>query len=173
MQGNGVLVEAFSRIPGVVRRTLDGIAPDALTWRVDPDANSIAWLIWHLSRIQDDHVADLADSQQVWVAEEWAPRFDLSPNTTETGHGHTSEQVATVRPDDADVLIGYLDAVTAQTYRFLELVDGEALDRIIDTSWDPPVTMAVRLVSVINDGMQHAGQAALLRGIHDRTQQAG
>jgi hypothetical protein len=36
---------------------------------------------------------------------------------------------------------------------------------VVDASWDPPVTLGVRLVSVISDDLQHAGQAAYLRGM--------
>ena len=39
------------------------------------------------------------------------------------------------------------------------------LEREVDQSWDPPVTLAVRLVSVVNDITQHAGQAAYAAGI--------
>ncbi len=169
MQSNAVLDEAFSRIPGVVRRALDGIDPEALTWRVEPEANPIGWLVWHLTRIQDDHVADLAKTEQVWLTEDWAGRFGLDGATTDTGHGHTVEQVATIRPDGVDALLGYLDAVTERTRGFLTTIGDEDLDRVIDRSWDPPVTMGVRLVSVIGDNLQHAGQAAYLRGVHDRT----
>jgi hypothetical protein len=39
------------------------------------------------------------------------------------------------------------------------------LDRVVYESWDPPVTLSVRLMSVISDDLEHAGQAALVRGI--------
>ncbi len=169
MQSNTVLDEAFSRIPWVVRRALDGIDPEALTWRVEPEANTIGWLVWHLTRIQDDHVADIANAEQVWLAGDWAGRFGLDEATADTGYGHTSEQVATIRPDGADTLLGYLDRVTERTREFLTTIGDDDLDRVIDRSWDPPVTMGVRLVSVIGDNLQHAGQANYLRGIYDRT----
>ena len=173
MQSNAVLDEAFGRIPGVVRRALDGIDPTALTWRVEPEANTIAWLVWHLTRVQDDHVADLAKSEQVWFAGDWATRFGLDEATADTGYGHTAEQVTTIRPDGTEALLGYLDTVTGQTRGFLATIGDDDLDRVIDRSWDPPVTMGVRLVSVIGDNLQHAGQAAYLRGVHDRTEGPG
>ncbi|MEX2550882.1 MAG: DUF664 domain-containing protein [Nitriliruptoraceae bacterium] len=169
MRSNAVLDEAFTRIPGVVRRTLDDIDPAALTWRVEPGANTIGWLVWHLTRIQDDHVAELAETDQVWLAEDWARRFGLSEATPETGYGHTHEQVSAIRPDGADALLGYLDRVTERTRDFLTTIGDDDLDRVVDRSWDPPVTMGVRLVSVIGDNLQHAGQAAYLRGVYDRT----
>ncbi|MFP4634430.1 MAG: mycothiol transferase [Nitriliruptoraceae bacterium] len=168
MQVAQVLDDAFARIPGVVHPTLDGLDVDALTWQPDPQANPIGWLVWHLSRVQDDHVAELAGDQQVWGAQGWAPHFGLDEGTTETGFGHRPEQVRAVQPDSAAVLLDYLDEVTDHTRTFLATLGPGDLDRIIDTSWDPPVTMGVRLVSVIGDSMQHAGQAAYLRGLYER-----
>lgn len=173
MQGTLVLDEAFTRIPGIARRAVDGLDADALVWRPEPGANPIGWLVWHLARVQDDHVADLDDVGQLWVVERWGPRFDLPEDATETGFGHTPEQVAAVRPDGPDALLDYLDAVTERTRRLLTVVDDDDLDRVVDTSWEPHVTMGVRLVSVVGDGLQHAGQAAYLRGVHDRTTAGG
>jgi hypothetical protein len=39
------------------------------------------------------------------------------------------------------------------------------LDRVVDKRWDPPVTLGVRLVSVVDDDAQHVGQAAYVRGL--------
>ena len=72
-------------------------------------------------------------------------------------------------PDDPSTLIGYHEAVHERTLSYLEAVDADELDRIIDYRWDPPVTVGVRLVSVINDGMQHVGQANYLRGLLERS----
>jgi uncharacterized damage-inducible protein DinB len=169
MQSKDILADAFSRIPGVVRRAVDGLDAEALSWQPEPESNPIGWLVWHLTRVQDDHVAELIEGEQVWTAKSWAPRFGLEADTTETGFGHTIEQVRAVRPDDVETVLGYLDAVTGRTHSFLATVTDHELDRVVDTSWDPPVTMGARLVSVLGDGMQHAGQAAYLRGLHDRT----
>ena len=137
--------------------------------RPDPDANSIAWLVWHLTRIQDDHVADIAGREQVWTADGWHGRLGLPVNETETGYGHTSEQVASIRVDHPGLLLGYHDAVVDRTVEYVGGIDAAELDRVIDTSYDPPVTVGVRLVSVISDNIQHAGQARYVRGIYDRT----
>jgi uncharacterized damage-inducible protein DinB len=169
MRGGEVLDDACARIPEVAHHVVDGLDADALVWRPDPGSNPIAWLLWHLARVQDDHVADLAGTDQEWVTGSWAPRFALDEATMETGFGHTIEQVAAVRPDDGEVLTGYLDAVTARTRDFLATVADDDLDRVIDTSWDPPVTMGTRLVSVIDDGAQHVGQASYVRGLLDRS----
>lgn len=159
-----LLTEAFGRISGVVHSALRDAGVEILTYRADPGANTMAWLIWHLSRVQDDHIADLAGQEQVWTAQGWADRFNLPFDTAETGYGQSDAEVAAVRAG-ADLLGGYYDAVHASTLTFLGTVTEADLARIVDTSWDPPVTLAVRLISILSDDLQHAGQASYLRGL--------
>jgi uncharacterized damage-inducible protein DinB len=159
-----VLADAFGRIHGVVHRVVDGRKPGELDFRPGSQANSIAWLVWHLTRIQDDHIADVAGTDQVWTSRGWAERFALPFDPSDTGYGHGSEDVAAVQAD-AELLTGYHDAVYAETIRYVQGLADDDLDRIVDTSWDPPVTLGTRLVSVISDGLQHAGQAAYLLGL--------
>ncbi|WP_338674045.1 DUF664 domain-containing protein [Streptomyces sp. SCSIO 30461] len=164
MNTSEVLTDAFGRIHEAVHDAVDGLTPDGLHDRLDPGANSIAWLVWHLGRIQDDHVADAAGREQVWLADGWSERFGLPFDTNETGYGQTSSQVAQVRVGSAEMLLGYFDAVHTRTLEYVGGLNGPALNRVVDESWAPPVTLGVRLVSVIADSLQHAGQAAFIRG---------
>ncbi len=160
-----VFLELYGRIPPLARGAIEGIPLDRLTERVSPDANPIAWLVWHLARVQDDHVAELLGVEQLWMEGDWARRFGLEPDPADTGYGHSTEEVAAVRPERAAVLVEYLDAVDARTRAMLEGLVPDDLDRIVDRSWDPPVTLGVRLVSIADDSLQHAGQAAYVRGL--------
>jgi uncharacterized damage-inducible protein DinB len=165
MQIHEVVREAFGRIPGIVERVLDDLALDALTWQSAAEANTIGWLLWHLARVQDDHVADLAGEPQVWAEGGWAPRFGLDEDVTDIGYGWSIDQVLTVRPESTQVVEDYLARVTERTMHYLDGLTPDELDRVIDDSWDPPVTAGVRLVSVLSDDLQHAGQAAYVRGL--------
>jgi hypothetical protein len=162
-----LLADAFDRIRQIVHRVLDGLEPGQLAFRVDPEANSIAWLVWHLTRIQDDHLADAFRAEQVWTSQGWVERFGLPFDPGDTGYGHGPDEVAAVRAAAAE-LVGYHDAVHQQTTRQLAPVVDADLDRIVDRSWDPPVSLGVRLVSVVADDLQHAGQAGFVRGILQR-----
>ena len=157
-----LLVDAFGRVRGLVVNLTDGLTDEMATYRPDPGANSISWLIWHLSRIQDDHVADLAHVEQIWP--EWRERFGLPFGKWATGYGQGPREVAEVRVG-GDLLGEYHRAVHELTMRYVDGITSAELDRIVDTRWDPPVTAAVRLVSVIGDTMQHLGQAAYVRGL--------
>ncbi len=163
MTSAGVLTDAFTRVSEVVHRTVEGLSAGQLAARLDEGANSIAWLCWHLSRVQDDHVADAFGTEQVWP--EFRDGFGLPFGVHDTGYGHSSREVALVRVPSGDLLTGYHDAVHAQTVRLVSLITDADLSRVVDERWDPPVTLGVRLVSVISDGLQHAGQAAFVRGI--------
>lgn len=99
MDAKDILTDAFGRLPDLVHAVVRDLTVDQLRWTPAPGANPIGRLVWHLTRVQDDHV----------------------------------------KPDD--------------------------FDRVVDTAWDPPVTLGVRLVSVYDDATQHAGQAAYLRGL--------
>src|ERR1700730_14054577 len=160
-----LLVDAFGRIRATVHEAVRGLTPEQLTVRLDADANSIAWLVWHLTRIQDDHIADAADVEQVWTSAGWVERFGLPFDARATGYAHSSDDVAAVTVESGDLLVEYHDAVHDQTIRFVERITDPDLDRIVDDSWDPPVTLGVRLVSVVDDNDQHAGQAAFWHGI--------
>jgi len=159
--------DAFGRIREAVHGAVEDLTTDDLALRIDDRANSIAWLVWHLTRIQDDHVAHVAGTDQVWTSSGWATRFDLPFDIADTGYGHDAEQVGAVRTD-AQMLLAYYDAVAEATARFVRQVTDADLDRVVDERFDPPVTLGVRLVSVIADDLQHAGQAAYVRGILER-----
>ena len=163
-----VLVDAFTRVHDDLPDVLDGLAPADLLWRPDADANSIAWLVWHLTRVQDDHLAGVAVSDQVWTADGWADRFALPYDVDAHGWGQTSAEVGAFSVDDATLLVGYQDAVHRRTLEVLAGLGDADYARVVDERWDPPVTAAVRLVSVVNDISQHLGQAAYVAGLARR-----
>jgi len=164
---NDLLIDGFDRVRETVAAAVEGLDEDRLAYRPDPDANSIAWLVWHLCRVQDDHVAEVAGGGQLWTSGGWVERFGLPFDVGATGYGHGSSDVARVRAG-AELLAGYQDAVHAATVDYVRTLRDEDLPRVVDERWDPPVTLGVRLVSVLGDTMQHAGQASYVRGLVER-----
>lgn len=136
MNSAGLLVDSFGRIREVVHEAVEGLTDEELAARVDPDANTVAWLVWHLTRVQDDHLADAFDTDQLWTSDGWADRFGLPFPKRATGYGQTSEQVGAVRAP-AELLLGYHDAVHARTEELVRTLTNADLDRIVDTRWDP------------------------------------
>ncbi|MER6347174.1 mycothiol transferase [Streptomyces sp. NPDC001595] len=165
MHAKDILIDGYGRIREEVHAAVEGLTADELNARPGPDANSVAWLVWHLTRVQDDHLADASGLDQVWLAGGWEKRFGLDLPRRDTGYGHTSAKVAKVRVDSPDLLTGYYDAVHEQTLGFVRGLAAKDLERVVDERWDPPVTLGVRLVSVLSDDLQHVGQAAYARGL--------
>jgi hypothetical protein len=162
-----LLGDALGRVRDDVPQVLDGLGVDELAWRPDHGANSIGWLTWHLTRIEDDHVADVAGTDQVWIASGWYDRFGLPFPPDAHGYGHSPEDVAAVRVS-GELLAGYHAETAARALEYVGSLGPADLDRIVDERWDPPVTLGVRLVSVVNDLSQHLGQAAYVRGLLER-----
>jgi uncharacterized damage-inducible protein DinB len=169
MDVSALLAEEYGRLPEIVHEAVKGLAPDQLTTPPAPEANTIAWLVWHLTRVQDHHVSELLGSDQLYLADGWHEQFGRGPDPEDHGYGHTASDVASVRPTSVGALTGYYDAVHARTVDFLSDLTPAKLDEVVDERWDPPVTLAVRLASILSDDLQHAGQAAYARGILERS----
>src|SRR3954470_14735657 len=163
MKSADLLADAFGRVRDAVHEAVEGLTTDDLSVRLGSGANSIAWLVWHLTRVQDDHISDAAGTEQTWTTDGWYERFGLPFSPAATGYGHRSRDVAKVRAP-ADLLLGYHDAVHERTVDYVRGLRNADLERIVDEAWTPPVTLGVRLISVIEDDLQHVGQAAFVRG---------
>jgi hypothetical protein len=167
MDSAQLLADAFDRVHGIVHRALEGLTRQDVAYRPDPEANSIAWLVWHLTRVQDGYVSQLVDDEQVWTAQDWAGTFDLPFDVSASGYGQSADEVGSVQTS-ADLLLGYFDAVHVRTVAYLATLTDSDLDAVVDASYDPPVTLGVRVISFLSDCLQHAGQAAYVRGLLQR-----
>ncbi|NEW48548.1 DUF664 domain-containing protein [Nocardia cyriacigeorgica] len=165
MTSADLLIDGFGRIRENVHGAVAGLSGAELGARLDAEASSIAWLVWHLTRVQDDHIADVAGVEQVWTRDGWVRRFGLPFGEADTGYGHTASDVEKLVGVSAELLLGYHDAVHTQTVEYVSGLTDADLPRVVDTRWDPPVTLGVRLISVIDDDIQHSGQAAFIRGM--------
>jgi uncharacterized damage-inducible protein DinB len=165
MDSADLLIDGLGRVRDVVHDVTSGLTAEQLAYRPAPGANSICWLIWHLTRVQDDHIAEVAGRVQVWTTGGWARRFGLPSGYTATGYGHSADEAGALRVSSPEVLTGYHDAVHEQSVAFVRTITDADLDRIVDDRWDPPVSLGVRLISVIDDDAQHAGQAAYVCGL--------
>lgn len=161
-----ILLDAFGRVAEAVPLVAEGLSPEQLTWYPGPEANSIAWLIWHLARVEDDHMAGVAGAEQVWLADGWAQRFGLPFDEFDIGYGQSAQEAHRVEAT-SELLVGYYAAVHERTAQILRAMSDADFDRVVDERWDPPVTAAVRIVSVVNDITAHIGQAAYVRGLLD------
>jgi hypothetical protein len=165
VQVSELLLDLYGRLPPLVREAVDGLDVEALCTPPRHGANPIGWLVWHVARVLDHQVSEQMGQPQEWVTGDWGPRFGVTSEPHNMGYGHTAADVEAIRPESADALVAYFDAVWAHTRPFIERLSEADLDRVVDTHWDPPVTLGVRLISVADDCLQHAGQAAYVRGL--------
>ena len=168
MRTTDLALDALGRVHKLIPATLADLSADDLRWRPDPGSNPIGWLVWHLLRVEDDHVAGLTAVDQVW-ASGWSERFDLPYKPNAFGYGMSPDDVRAFTVTGQEVLVEYADAVWQQTRRILGGLTDDDYDRVVDRNWDPPVTVGVRLVSVISDTTQHIGQVGYVRGLRDRS----
>ncbi|MET0454324.1 MAG: mycothiol transferase [Mycobacterium sp.] len=159
-----LLRDSFTRLIEHVEGIADGLTDEVSFHRITPEANSIAWLLWHSARVQDAQLCDIAGIEQVWFRDGWVDRFALDLPADSHGYGHSPAQVGKVRVP-AELLVGYYKAVHETTLKYVASVTAEDLAKIVDRHWTPPVTASARIVSIIDDCAQHLGQAAYVRGI--------
>lgn len=164
MDALDVLIDAAARPVEAATALRERLTPEVLAAHPGGHDNSPAWLLWHTAREIDAQRADLSGTEQVWTAQGFRERFDLGELGDGIGYGHTPEQARAVTVTDADLLLEHLAAVTDELIRYLRTLDAADLDAVIDTSWEPPVTRGVRLISIIDDAAQHVGQAAYAVG---------
>ncbi|MFP5321161.1 MAG: mycothiol transferase [Acidimicrobiia bacterium] len=167
MHVDHVYTELYDRIPPLARAAVEGLDAEQLAWAPADGANTIAWLTWHAARVQDAHVAEIMEVEQLWATGDFAGAFGLEPDPSNSGFGHGPDDIAAVRPEGPEAVLRYLDTVHERTERLLVGLTDSELDRIVDRRWDPPVTLGVRLVSIADDSLQHVGQALYVRGLLD------
>ncbi len=166
MEWSDLLIDGYERILGSLERTLKELTGDDLNWQPRPDCNSIGWLIWHLTRLQDDHVAALMKEEQLWTRDGWHARYNRPADPKDRGFGDSQEQVAAFRSPDVETMLSYYRAVLERSKGyFLTLSNADLARELDETRFKPVPTVGVRLISVLADSLQHAGQAAYVRGL--------
>jgi len=166
MKWRDLLIDGYSRVPEFLENVLKGLAQDDLDWQPKDDCNSIGWLVWHLTRQQDAQIASLMGGKQLWVTDKWYAKFDRQPEPDDVGFGHSPEQISAFKAPDSRTLLGYNRAVVEHSNKFINSLSEDDLDRELNEPWFQPLpTVGVRLVSILDDSVLHAGQAAYIRGL--------
>ena len=159
------VADAFERVKALLEKSLLGLTPEQLCLQPSPDTNPIGWLCWHLTRVQDDHVSNLAGREQAWTSKGWHLKFDLPKDPSDYGTGDSIERVRGFKAPDVQTLLAYYNDVHRRTQEYLAGLTPKGMDvPVNDDRWQPPPSVGVRLVSVVGDNTQHAGQIAYLRG---------
>ena len=164
MENPAIFADALDRVRTIVHSAVKDLSPQELV--ADPKPH-IAWLVWHMTRVQDHNISELAGLEQAWIADGWHARLGMPPESKDyaSGHRQTPELVNAFSVSDPKILLAYFDAVMERTKAYLSTLSAHDLERVLDEPRHQPLpTVAVRLVSVIADNMRHAGQVEYLRG---------
>lgn len=165
MIANDILLDSFTRVRDAMHRLLPDLTEAELTQEPHPP---IGWLAWRLSRIMDSNISRLSGREQLWIAEGWAARFGMPPEPADYGRSakHTRAQVRAFRAS-SEVLLAYHDAAYERTKAYLESVSEKGLARELDEpQYQPLPTVAVRIVSVLENAMTNQGQISYLKAYH-------
>ncbi len=166
MEWRELIMDGYGRVLQVLEEALDGLTQDDLNQQPHPDCNSMGWLTWHLTRVQDDYIADFMGEEQLWLSDGWHARFNRPPEPKDVGFGHSSEDAAAFKSPDVGTLLEYHRSVLERSKRYIAILSTADLDRELNEPYYQPLpTVGVRLVSVMSDNLQHAGQVAYLRGL--------
>ena len=167
MEWQQLIMDLFLRISQELEKVLEGLTVDDLNQRPTPDCNSIGWLAWHLTRSHDRNITELAAEEQVWIKDKWYTKFNRVPDPADTGFGHSSENVAAFRSPERRILLEYHRAVVKQIerYRSSTLSESDLEREVYSPTLHNIATVRARLVGIINEGFQHVGQAAYVRGL--------
>jgi uncharacterized damage-inducible protein DinB len=165
MNWQQLLVDGYERVEQSIKRTLNGLSEKEIDRQPSPDTNTIGWLCWHLSRGRDRSIASLSGQDQLWIKDKWYEKFNRPADPADSGFKHTPEQVAAFKSPDAKTLLDYHHAVLNRAIAYINSLTEADLDRELDEPWFTPTpTVGVRLISLLEEGLQHSGQAAYIRG---------
>jgi uncharacterized damage-inducible protein DinB len=146
-----------------LKRAIEGLTPAEIRWQPTLHTNHIAWLVWHLARVEDGWVSRLRRCPAVWQADGWADRFRMDPASS--GSGQTMDEVRAMPDLSLTDLMAYFDAVRAVTRRYLE----QATDADLAQEYPHPRfgsrTGSWIVGHILVEESQHVGQVALLRGM--------
>lgn len=166
MEWRELIVDGYERLPDLVEEALAGVRAADLDWPPRPGANPLGWTVWHLTRVEDGQIADLMGETDLWTGAGWHTKFGRPADHEDSGYGHTAAQVRAFRSPSAKVQLDYLRAVTERTKQYLARLSPADLDRELDEPWHTPrPTVGVRLLSILADCHQHAGEAAYIHGL--------
>ncbi|MFC2060072.1 DinB family protein [Chloroflexota bacterium] len=158
-----LIVDTYERSSQALERALEGLTQDDLNQQPNPDSNSMGWIVWHLTRIQDRAIADLTGEEQLWIKDTWHSKFNRPADPQDVGVRHMPEDLAAFKSPDVQTLLAYHQAVLQVSKRYISNLSQTDLDRWL--GHPRYATVGARLVVLISENLQHAGQVAYVHGL--------
>jgi hypothetical protein len=163
---------ALQRNWDMVSSAVDGVDDDTLNRMPNDESNSMAWLVWHMTRVADRFIhTRFQDAGQMWIDGGWHEKFGMDADPEQFGMGWSTGQVAEWASPSREVLMGYYDAVNASARSYINGLDSDGLARQVAAAGPPGSTMSVAdaLGILVWDNVVHGGQVAYIRGFFGGT----
>ena len=166
MEVKGFALDALNDAQAALMQAVDGLSQEELMWQPQPGANHIAFILWHVLRVEDWYFQYMFQRvPQVWESEKWHEKLNLPDDPRVTGYGYTAEQIASFPPVQLQDLLAYGEAVRARTVDYLRNVDPTRFDEMLKSSIFGETSVGDRIGHLLCELAQHVGQIAYLRGL--------
>lgn len=163
MNASDVFKLGLSRNNAIIALAIKDLSEDDIHDQPGESDNTIAWMIWHQTRYEDNSIAVMSGGEQVWTTGKWHEKFGMPPDPENNGVGHKPDQVRSFRAAKDD-LLAYMAAVRPQTKSYLGGLSETDLDRTLTNIFGEALTVGEWLTRLLGDHTQHAGQICYLRG---------
>ena len=161
MDAKEFALEALERARAVTMIAIDGLTPEHFHWRPNPTANSIAFLLWHISRVEDRFTSDLRNMEEIWLTEEWHKKFAVA--ISENGIGWGPEQIQDFRPA-IELVVSYLQRVRNISLETISRLNISQFKEQLTPS-RPDFTVANTLQTIVYHENHHQGAIGYIRGL--------
>jgi len=146
-----------------IARAIKDLSPDELAWRPKPHSNNIAFLLWHLARVEDLWINRLIlGGKSMYETDGWYKKFKTPAQ--DSGFGYDQAKLAAWPVPTPELLQSYTAAVREKTLAFLKTTDEKKLDEPKDFILNK-ATVGWALSHLISEIGEHSGQIGYLRGV--------
>jgi hypothetical protein len=156
----------LKRLHKMLDKSLDGLTAAQLhaVPGNHPKANTIAWVLWHVVRTEDNVVRFVLQNRRapVWTEGGYAEKLGLPP--VAQGTGMSPEEAHALRIKDIELFREYMRAVWTSTDDFVTTTDATSLDRTVTIKplGEMPGIRGLAQVCA-SHGMLHFGEIELAR----------
>ena len=154
---------SLERSQEYLTRALDGLTQKEAAWSPGPECNSIAFTLWHMTRVEDFFIIRVIQGKtELYEVEGW--REKLGTPAKVTGARFTAEELQAWPVPKLETLRGYAESVREKTLALLQSVTSEELNAVPKPDRSPESVGAI-FGRIITEVAMHVGQMAYLRGI--------
>lgn len=161
MDAKELLLRSLEESHGYLTKALNGLTQEEATWSPSPECNSIAFILWHMIRVEDFFVNRVIQHEkELYETKKWQEKL----GTPAKAYGYTVEELKAWPAPKLEILREYANSVQENTLAFLNSIPNERLSEVPRPDRSPD-SIGVMLEHLITEIALHVGQIAYLRGV--------